>query len=109
VRALSQRRVDGLVIAPTGADHDYLRADQSAGTAVVFVDRRPRGILADAVLSDNESGAAAAVRHLAAHGHTRIAYLGDLLDIATAAERFDGYRRTIRELGLATDATQVDD
>jgi LacI family transcriptional regulator len=109
VRALSQRRVDGLVLAPTGSDHGYLRADQSAGMAVVFVDRRPRGILADAVLSDNARGAGDAVRHLAAHGHRRIAYLGDLLDIATAAERFDGYRRTVQELGLALDAPQVHD
>jgi len=39
---LVARRVDGLIIVPAGRDHSYLRDEQEVGTAVVFVDRRPR-------------------------------------------------------------------
>jgi LacI family transcriptional regulator len=89
------RRVDGLVIAPTSADHTYLARDVAAGMALVFIDRIPRFIDADAVVSDNVGGARAAVAHLAEAGHRRIAFLGDQPDIFTAAERLRGYRDAI--------------
>src|SRR4051794_3504381 len=74
--AVLSRRVDGLILVPTGHDHGYLARDLAAGTALVFVDRPPESINCDSVLSDNRAGAAAAVAHLVAHGHTRIAYVG---------------------------------
>ena len=72
---------------PASADHSYLARDVAAGMALVFVDRPPRFIDADAVVSDNAGGARAAVAHLADAGHRRIAFLGDRPDIYTAAER----------------------
>jgi LacI family transcriptional regulator len=47
------------------------------------------------VLSDNAGGARAAVEHLLAHGHRRIAFLGDRLSVFTAAERRRGYREAL--------------
>jgi LacI family transcriptional regulator len=93
------RRVDGLVVVPTSADHSYLARDVAAGMALVFVDRIPRFIDADAVVSDNVGGARGAVAHLAEAGHRRIAFLGDQPDIFTAAERLRGYRDAIAEYG----------
>lgn len=86
------RRVDGLVVVPTGGRHDYLLPEIDAGLPVVFVDRPADGVAADTVLLDNAGGAETAVRHLAAHGHRRIAFLGDAPDIHTAAERLRGFR-----------------
>jgi LacI family transcriptional regulator len=100
VRAFTMRRADALVVAPTGDDQSYLQGDIRTGTPVVFVDRPPLGLSADTVLSDNESGAQQAVRHLAEHGHRRIAYLGDWLRIPTAKQRFQGYREACLDLGL---------
>src|SRR3954469_10647764 len=39
VEALLARGVDGLIVAPTGADQSYLARDRQAGVALVFVDR----------------------------------------------------------------------
>ncbi len=75
---LVARRVDGLIVVPAGRDHSYLRDEQDMGTAVVFVDRPPVLLPADAVMADNVEGAMAAVRHLVGRGHRRIAFLGDL-------------------------------
>ncbi|MGR6320200.1 LacI family DNA-binding transcriptional regulator [Micromonospora soli] len=100
VRAFSERRVDGLIIAPVGEDQGYLRTEMEAGTPLVFVDRLPQGLLADSVLSDNEGGARAAVHHLADAGHRHVAYLGDLQIIPTAQQRFAGYHRACLERGL---------
>ncbi len=88
--AFLSRRVDGLIVVPSSADHSYLRAERDAGTALVFVDRPPAFIDADCVLSDNAGGAAEATAHLIRAGHRRIAFLGDERRIFTATERLRG-------------------
>lgn len=98
--ALAARRVDGLIVTPTSADHSYLHTERRAGTAVVFVDRIPAGIEADCVVVDNEDGAASATHHLLDHGHRAIAFLGDLAEIGTERQRHDGYVRALREAGV---------
>jgi LacI family transcriptional regulator, galactose operon repressor len=106
VATMRERRVDGIVLVPAGgADHGYLDADRRANRSVVFVDRPPRFLDADVVVSDNYSGARAAVAHLLEHGHVRIGYLGDDAAIHTAAERFRGYRDALAARGLAPDLT----
>ena len=99
-RAMIQRRVDGLVIVPTGTDQSYLRGDMEAGLATVFVDRRPKFLDADTVLATNRAGAREAVEHLISVGHRRIAFLGDLTDIATAADRYEGYADAMHGAGI---------
>ncbi len=93
--AVLARRVDGLILVPTGHDHEYLARDLAAGTALVFVDRPPESINCDCVLSDNRAGAAAAVAHLVEHGHELIAYVGPPPDLYTSVERLAGYRDAI--------------
>ena len=44
-------RVDGLIIMPVNADQSYLVNERRSGLAVVFVDRPPRFLDADAVVS----------------------------------------------------------
>jgi LacI family transcriptional regulator len=100
VEAFGARSVDGLVIVPCSADQSYLQTERRRGTALVFVDRPPRFIDADAVLADNVGGARAAVDHLIAHGHRRIAFLGDRPEIFTAEERLRGYREALAAAGL---------
>ena len=105
--AFLSRRVDGLIVVPTGADHSYLAGDRDAGVGLVFVDRPPAFVDADCVLSDNAGGATAATGHLAAAGHRRIAFLGDRGSIFTAAERLRGYRDGLAAHGIAFDERLV--
>ncbi len=93
--AFGARGVDGLVIVPCASDQSYLRRDHQAGIALVFVDRPPRFLPGDAVVSDNVGGAREAVAHLIAAGHRRIAFLGDRLSVATAVERRQGYHEAL--------------
>jgi LacI family transcriptional regulator len=94
------RRVDGLVIVPAAGSNSYLLRDVEAGMALVFIDRPPRFIDADFVVSDNAGGAASAVTQLIAAGHRRIGFLGDQPEIFTAAERLRGYREALARHGL---------
>lgn len=105
--ALVSRQVDGLIVMPSGDDQSYLAGEQQAGLKLVFVDRSPRGLLADAVVSDNFAGAKLGVEHLIAQGHRRIAFLGDRRIIQTATQRFDGYCAALRDAGLALDERLV--
>ncbi len=105
--ALVARRVDGLIIVPAGDDQSYLANEQRAGLSLVFADRPPRLLRADAVLSDNAGGAHAAVRHLIAAGHRRIGFLGDLTEIPTAAARFAAYADALADAGIALDQELV--
>lgn len=91
VRAFVARRIDGLVMVPAGGDHAYLANEQRAGLSLVCVDRPPSFLDADVVVASNARGAMDAVEHLVAHGHRRIAYVGDLRRIHTASERHRGY------------------
>jgi LacI family transcriptional regulator, galactose operon repressor len=105
--AFFARRVDGMIIVPTVGDHGYLLPEREAGLALVFVDRPPRFLDADAVLSENAGGARAAVAHLAAAGHRRIACIADRQRIYTAAERVRGYQEALGEAGIPYDPALV--
>jgi LacI family transcriptional regulator, galactose operon repressor len=58
-------------------------------------------------LIDNAAGAKRAVAHLLAHGHTRIAFVGDDLRLYTAGERLAGYGRALSDAGLEMDRELV--
>jgi LacI family transcriptional regulator len=91
--AFGRRQADGLIIAPTRTDQRHLAA--LGGMPIVFLDRAATGVEADTVVSTNVAGAAGAVRHLVAHGHRRIAYLGDFQRLPTARDRYRGYRKAL--------------
>lgn len=97
------RRVDGLIVMSASPDLGYLRSEIDAGTAVVTVDRPPAFLDVDCVVTDNREGAFNGTRHLAQQGHTRVAFLGDLPSIWTAAERRGGHIEAVRDLGLDSD------
>jgi LacI family transcriptional regulator len=99
------RRVDGLLVVPAARDHGYLRPELAMGVRVVFLDRPPGGLEADAVLLDNAGGARAGVEHLLAQGHRRIGLIGDPPELYTLAERVKGYRAALEARGVEFDET----
>jgi LacI family transcriptional regulator len=101
---LAQRRVAGLIVASISEDHSYLR---TPSCPVIFIDRRAEDLEADAVVVDDRGGARMAVEHLMAHGHRRIAYLGDRLGIATARYRLAGYREALADAGITADPDYI--
>lgn len=105
--SMSRHRVDGVIIAPASRDHQYLRQEQVAGVPFVFIDRPPYLLEADTVLSNSREGSAQAVKHLVARGHRRIAFLGDLVTIYTAQERFQGYCDALAFAGLSPEDSLV--
>ncbi len=106
-RAFVDRRIDGLVLMPTSAEHRWLAEVRGPEIPVVMVDRPAVGFDTDVVLSDHRPAAARATTHLLHRGHRRIALLTEGLDVYTARERRAGYEDALRGAGLELDGALV--
>jgi LacI family transcriptional regulator len=107
IRAMAARRVDGLIVVPNSAGAAGLQQFQRLHRPAICVDRPAVIPNVDNVLADNRAGARKAVHHLAAHGHRRIAFLGDRETIWTATERYLGYVEALALEGLTLDRRLV--
>ncbi|GAA3213216.1 LacI family DNA-binding transcriptional regulator [Dactylosporangium siamense] len=104
---LRTRRVDGLIVVPTGAPDDELESAHRDGTPIVCVDRASPVPGVDTVTADNRGGVAGAVRALHALGHRRIGFVADHSSLWTARERHEGFAAAMAELGCRTRAGWV--
>lgn len=104
---LVERRVDGLIIVPSGNDQSYLAHEQRSGTPIVFLDRPPQLLRADTVLSDNEEGSYLGVRHLIDHGHRHIAFIGEPAAYSPARQRYRGYLRALQTSNIPVEANFI--
>lgn len=100
VRAMLERRVRALLIVPSAQDHAYLDGERQDGMPVVFLDRPPVALAADAVLWDDRAGVREAVQALVAGGHRRVAAVADRLSVWTARERVEAFRAAVTGAGL---------
>jgi LacI family transcriptional regulator len=101
--ALHQRRVDGVILAPS-ADPErralaYLRAAQ---LPCVLVDRTPDSSF-DQVGVNNREAMRELVNYVAGLGHRHIGYIGGHPDFETTLERIVGYRNSLERLGIDFD------
>ncbi|SNR22912.1 LacI family DNA-binding transcriptional regulator [Blastococcus mobilis] len=99
LESLLRRSLSGLVVAPTSQDQGHL-GTWAARLPVVFVDRPPRGLTADAFLGDDHEGGRIATEHLISHGHREIAFVGDDPRTSTTGQRLAGYRSALVDAGL---------
>jgi len=108
VVSLIQRRVDGLILAPS----DAVNADllKHAGFPVVCFDRPFPGNAVPAVLSDNYGGAKMATEHLLQCGCKRILCLAGDSKLFTSKRRVRGYRDVVKSASLpCIEELEVDD
>ncbi len=97
------RHTEGLIVIPSSGKVTQLTNSAFKAIPIVTLDRPLENRRFDSVVVENESGARLAVRHLIAHGHRRIAYLGLSPELYTISARSDGYRKAMEEAGLTLD------
>ena len=100
IHALVDRRVDGLVIAPTQDDLPYREFIERSRTPTVIVDRGSSDDSFDFVGVENRQAAREATRHLVRLGHRDIAFLASTFDLDNIRGRLAGYREALDEAGL---------
>lgn len=101
VRALTDRRADGLLLATARLVDPVIDRLRRAGTPYVLINRAH----ADdpCIRADDERGAYLATRHLLERGHRRVAILAGLEGASTGQLRRAGYVRAMREFGCQID------
>lgn len=106
VRALLDRRVDGVIYATMY--HRHVEVPEAlADVSTVVLDARPIGGAMPYVVPDERGGAAAAVGELLRAGHRRIGFATESLDVPAASGRLAGYRETLAEAGIPVDPELV--
>jgi len=107
VKALHQRRVDGIVLAPAiGSDNRALKYLEDNKLPCVLVDRLVSRAF-DGVGIRNTYAMGLVVAHLAAHGHARIGFVPGHPGFVTTLERVDGFRAALIENGLPADESLI--
>jgi LacI family transcriptional regulator len=109
VTSFLDRQAAAVLIVPTAAgDHEYLRAERRRGLPIVFIDRPPVRMTADLAVTENFEGGRDGVAHLIAHGHRRIAFVGDVpATLYTRHERYRGYRAALEAADIPADPRLV--
>jgi LacI family transcriptional regulator len=97
---VSQRRVDGLILAGPDISATFILSMVAAGVPLVLVDNCLSQMSVNCVLNDDEGGAYAATRHLLEHSYTRIAFLSGPQEWVSNRERARGYQRAMEEAHL---------
>ncbi|MFI8087682.1 LacI family DNA-binding transcriptional regulator [Streptomyces sp. NPDC086080] len=109
VQLLHERRVDGMIVAPSPRPHELLAYLGRHRVPTVFLDRlvgtpeAGEGLRFDQVCAESTAPTAHLVTHLAGLGHRRIALVAGLPGLSTTAERITGYRDGLAEAGLPYD------
>ena len=70
-----EKRIDGIIIVPTGGNAALLQDLVENGLPIVLADRHLTGMQADAVVVDNRNASFAITDHLIRIGHRRIGAL----------------------------------
>ncbi len=107
VKLLAERRIDGLIAAPSGATGKHLAAAAKSGIKVVLVDSDLPGAGFDCVTIDNRQAARKAISHLIELGHRRIAIVTGPCEAIFDRERFEGYREALQGAGIPFDDRYV--
>jgi LacI family transcriptional regulator len=93
-------RVDGLLFMSPYADSAFLADHSADDLPTVLVNTPVGGHSHSSFCIDNRGGAEAMVKHLAAVGHRRIAFISGPTNNFDSAERLAGYRDALRAAGL---------
>ncbi|MEU3099922.1 LacI family DNA-binding transcriptional regulator [Streptomyces sp. NPDC006967] len=110
VQLLHERRVEGLIVAPSAQPSELLAYLGRHRVPTVFLDRLVRtpttggeGLRFDQVCAESTEPTTRLVTHLAGLGHRRIGLVAGLPGLSTTAERITGYRHGLAASGLPYD------
>jgi LacI family transcriptional regulator len=106
VRSMHERRVDGIILAPSASPRRTLAFLAAQRLPTVLVDRLMDDHY-DQIGPENTEPTAQLVDHLAAAGHRRIGLVAGREGLSTTEERVEGYRIGLRRNGLRAERNLV--
>jgi DNA-binding LacI/PurR family transcriptional regulator len=95
---LAERGVDGVILSPVDSSR-VPHLPTGRDLPIVQVDRRCENSGLDYVGIDNAHCTAIAVQHFVSLGRRKLGFVGHEMNIATMAERAEGFAQAMRDLG----------
>lgn len=108
IRQLHQRRVDGIILAPSREARSSLDYMLEKGVPCVLVDRLSDSRF-DQIGLDNVAAVEALVAHVAEAGHERVGFIAGQPGFATTIERVDAFKAAMAARGLDVPAAYISD
>ncbi|HSF26951.1 MAG TPA: LacI family DNA-binding transcriptional regulator [Actinomycetes bacterium] len=103
VESMRSRHVEGLIIATALLEDPLLDKLAAEDLPMVLINRRLARTDVPTVTSDDATGVALAVSHLAELGHRRIVHLAGPQTVSTGVTRLRSFRQAVHEHGLDDD------
>ncbi len=100
---LYDKRVDGVIMVPTGIEQPILQQLFESKVPVVSMHRRPGTPCGPTVLSDDVAAGYAATEYLIKLGHKRIGVLARGHHLSPVIQRVDGYKSALQDNKIAVD------
>ncbi|NPV86108.1 MAG: LacI family DNA-binding transcriptional regulator [Anaerolineae bacterium] len=101
VRLLAEKRVEGLIIAPTAQTAETIETLLTGQIPVIYVSDTQNNLHSSFIAIDNVRGGYLATEHLIQKGYYPIAYLGALEDSLTNEERCTGYIQALKQYNFS--------
>lgn len=95
IRAMTERRVDGLIICSMFITPEYRSEIEAYGAPLILLHNRATETTAFTLYHDDCFGARQMTRHLLDLGHTRIAFMGNTRAGRESAERLEGFMQEL--------------
>ncbi len=96
-----------MVLTPPVSEGTFYQGLLDKGVRLVFVDRRVEGVDVPSIVSKDELGMEALVRHLVGLGFRRLCHLAGPASIWTARQRQSSFQRCTAEAGLTAQEIEV--
>ena len=106
IEFLLSRQIDGLILDVTLLPETEMQL-LSEKIPLVFVDAPPALPEFDFIGTTDYEGMAEITRHLIAAGHSRISYVGGLIDSRTNISRRQGWESALREAGITPESNWI--
>ena len=101
------RQVDGIILVPSAGEHSHLSPKAVGDIPLVLASRQLNGVHADTIVIDDIAGAFEGTRTLIREGHSRVAFVGNLVSLFTSRRRYEGFVLAHTEAGLDVDEALV--
>jgi len=103
VQLLAERRVEGILIAPTSEEGSEEESGILSNLPIVYVSNAPVRTSHSAVLIDNIRGGYIATKHLIDCGYSTLGFIGVQEEGMRDNERFEGYKNALERHGMNVD------
>ncbi len=107
LQLMAGRKVDGIIIAPTGKNSNHVTEIQQQGIPVMVIDRYLPGTNLPFVTTDNYLGGLLATQYFIDMGHRNIACIQGINGISANTDRVNGYRAALQKHGIPANESLI--